>query len=134
MNKKWWKAAFIRCLKTMAQTVVGMVTVGMSITEVDWFNVVSVAIMAGIASLATSLAGLPELGAESKIWWKATAIRAVKTIAQVVAGSIVVGATLTSVDWVQIIYVGIVAGLLSVITSVAGLPESEVNAQENISA
>lgn len=124
MNKKWWKAAFIRCLKTMAQTVVSMVTVGMTITEVDWLSVVSVSIMAGIASLATSLAGLPELESESKVWWKAAAIRAIKTVAQVVAGSIAVGATLTSVSWLEIVYISLVAGILSVLTSVTGLPES----------
>ena len=124
MNKKWWKAAFIRCLKTMAQTVVSMVTVGTTITAVDWLSVVSVSIMAGIASLATSLAGLPELGSESKVWWKAAAIRAIKTVAQVVAGSIAVGATLTSVNWLEIVYISLVAGILSVLTSVTGLPES----------
>lgn len=59
---KWFAAAGIRAIKTIAQTALGFITVGMTIGEVDWKNVASVAIVAGIYSLITSLAGLPELG------------------------------------------------------------------------
>ncbi len=59
--KKWLAAAGIRALKTVAQTALGFITVGMAIQDVDWKNVASVAIVAGIYSLITSLAGLPEL-------------------------------------------------------------------------
>lgn len=59
--KKWLAAAGIRALKTVAQTALGFITVGMAMNEVDWKNVASVAIVAGIYSLITSLAGLPEL-------------------------------------------------------------------------
>lgn len=61
---KWFAAAGIRAIKTVAQTALGFITVGMTIGEVDWKNVASVAIVAGIYSLITSLAGLPELGEE----------------------------------------------------------------------
>lgn len=66
--KKWLAAAGIRALKTVAQTALGFITVGMAVNEVDWKNVASVAIVAGIYSLITSLAGLPELdeGAENE--------------------------------------------------------------------
>lgn len=66
--KKWLAAAGIRALKTVAQTALGFITVGMAMNEVDWKNVASVAIVAGIYSLITSLAGLPELdeGAENE--------------------------------------------------------------------
>lgn len=66
--KEWIKAAGIRALKTVAQTALGFITVGMAIQDVDWKNVASVAIVAGIYSLITSLAGLPELdeGAENE--------------------------------------------------------------------
>lgn len=57
----WWKAAGIRAVKTCAQTFLGMVTVGMAITEVNWPYVLSVTALAGILSLVTSLAGLPEV-------------------------------------------------------------------------
>lgn len=61
MSKKWWKAAGVRAVKTCAQTFLGMVTVGMAITEVDWKYTLSVTLLAGILSMVTSLAGLPEV-------------------------------------------------------------------------
>lgn len=59
--KKWLYRAGVRALKTVAQTALGFITVGMAVNDVDWKNVASVAIVAGIYSLITSLAGLPEL-------------------------------------------------------------------------
>lgn len=64
MNKKWFKAAGIRALKTFCQTAVSLITVGATLTEVDWKTVASVSIVAAILSLLTSLAGLPEVGDE----------------------------------------------------------------------
>lgn len=62
INAKWFKAAGIRAIKTMAQTAVGMLTGEMiGIVEVNWLNVLSVAAMAGVVSMLTSVAGLPEL-------------------------------------------------------------------------
>ena len=59
---KWWKAAGIRAAKTVAQTAVSMLGVGViGVLEVDWVNVASVSLLAGIVSMLTSLAGLPEL-------------------------------------------------------------------------
>lgn len=60
--KAWIYRAGIRAIKTIAQTALGFITVGMTVGEVDWKNVASVAIVAGVYSLITSLAGLPELG------------------------------------------------------------------------
>ena len=63
--KKWLAAAGIRALKTVAQTAVGMLTGNMvGIMDVDWIAVASVAAMAGIVSLLTSVGGLPELKTE----------------------------------------------------------------------
>ncbi len=59
---RWIKAAGIRAIKTVAQTAVGMLSGEMmGIMEVDWLAVLSVAATAGIVSLFTSIAGLPEL-------------------------------------------------------------------------
>ena len=58
---KWLKAASIRAVKTMAQTALGMFTVGMAADEVKWSYVASVAVVAGIYSMITSIAGLPEV-------------------------------------------------------------------------
>lgn len=58
----WVKAAGIRAIKTVAQTAVGMLSgEAMGIMEADWVAVASVAAMAGVVSLLTSIAGLPEL-------------------------------------------------------------------------
>lgn len=59
---KWLKAAGIRAVKTVAQTAVGMLSGEMlGIMEADWLAVLSVSAMAGVVSLLTSVAGLPEL-------------------------------------------------------------------------
>ena len=60
-TKEWFKAAFIRAIKTMAQTALGMMTVGMAVEEIKWEYVGSVSVVAGIYSLLTSIAGLPEV-------------------------------------------------------------------------
>lgn len=59
--KIWFKAASIRAIKTMAQTAVSLITVGNLVTEMDWIAIASVSVTAGIASILTSIAGLPEL-------------------------------------------------------------------------
>ena len=58
---KWAKAAGIRALKTVAQAALAMIPVGVSVTEVGWGAVIGTAVLAGIISLITSIAGLPEL-------------------------------------------------------------------------
>lgn len=60
---KWLKAAGIRAIKTVAQTAVGMITVGAAVSEINWVYVASVSAVAGVASLLTSLAGIPEVEA-----------------------------------------------------------------------
>ena len=60
-TKEWCKAAAVRAVKTMAQTGIAMLPVAAAITEVDWGAVASTAALAGVASVLTSVAGLPEL-------------------------------------------------------------------------
>lgn len=62
MSKQWLKAAGIRAVKTMAQTAVSMLTVGQAVLDVNWVNVLSVSAVAGVISMLTSIAGLPEVG------------------------------------------------------------------------
>ena len=61
MTKEWWKAAGVRALKTVAQTAVALLGVGTVLSDIDWIQVVSAAALAGILSMLTSLAGLPEV-------------------------------------------------------------------------
>ena len=62
--KNWLKAAGVRAVKTIAQTAVATVGTAAAMGEVDWRMVGSVALLAGVLSLLTSVAGLPEVNAE----------------------------------------------------------------------
>ena len=62
--KAWAKAAGIRAIKTMAQTAVAMLPSAATITAVDWKVVAGTAALAGVASLLTSIKGLPEVSVE----------------------------------------------------------------------
>lgn len=59
--KKWLKAAGTRAVKTMAQSALAMLPAAATITAVDWKVVIGTAALAGVASMLTSVAGLPEL-------------------------------------------------------------------------
>ena len=59
--KLWWKAAGIRAIKTVAQTAVATIGTSAVISEVNWLMGGSSALLAGILSLLTSVAGLPEV-------------------------------------------------------------------------
>lgn len=59
--KSWLKCAGIRAIKTVAQTAVSLVGVGAVMSDVDWAMVGSASLLAGILSLLTSVAGLPEM-------------------------------------------------------------------------
>ena len=59
--KKWIKAASVRAVKTIAQTALALIPTACTISAVDWKTVVGTALLAGILSILTSLAGLPEI-------------------------------------------------------------------------
>lgn len=61
MSRTWFKAAGVRALKTIAQTAVATIGTSAVLSSVDWKMVVSASILAGILSLLTSVAGLPEV-------------------------------------------------------------------------
>ena len=60
-TKKWWKAAGVRAVKTMAQTAVATIGAAAVLSAVEWPVVTSAAVLAGVLSLLTSVAGLPEV-------------------------------------------------------------------------
>ena len=63
MTKQWWKAAGIRAIKTVAQTAVATIGTSAALGDVNWLVVGSASALAGILSLLTSVAGLPEVKA-----------------------------------------------------------------------
>ena len=61
LTKEWFKAAGIRALKTVCQTAIASIGTAAVLSEVNWPFVLSASVLAGILSLLTSLAGLPEV-------------------------------------------------------------------------
>lgn len=61
MTKSWLKCAGIRAIRTVAQTAIAVISTSFVLSDVDWIAVISASILAGILSVLTSLAGLPEV-------------------------------------------------------------------------
>ena len=59
--RRWVEAAGIRAVKTMAQTAIAAIGSSMLLNDVEWFRLMSTVLLAGLLSILTSLAGLPEL-------------------------------------------------------------------------
>lgn len=65
--KKFFMAAAIRAIKTVAQTAVSLIGVGTFMSDINWWQVLSASLLAGILSVLTSIAtGLPEVGSEDE--------------------------------------------------------------------
>lgn len=68
ITKEWFRAALIRAIKTVAQTAVALIgTHAVGILDVDWIAVLSASALAGVVSLLTSVAGIPEVPDGSKL-------------------------------------------------------------------
>ena len=63
-TKEWLKASLIRAIRTVAQTAIAMIGTSLVMQDVNWVAVASASALAGILSILTSLAGLPEVKAE----------------------------------------------------------------------
>ncbi len=61
MSKAWWKAAGVRAIKTVAQTALATIGTTAVMSEINWVMVGSASLLAGLLSLLTSVAGLPEV-------------------------------------------------------------------------
>ena len=58
---KWWKASLVRCIRTICQTAIGIIGASVVLSDVNWVTVTSASVLAGVLSLLTSVAGLPEI-------------------------------------------------------------------------
>ena len=65
-TRAWFEAAGVRAIKTVAQSAISMIAVGAAMSDIDWLRVGSVSLLAGILSLLTSIAGLPEVDGEQQ--------------------------------------------------------------------
>ena len=63
-TKKWLKAAGVRAVKTVAQAAIAGIGMAAALGQVDWKYVVSASVLAGVISILTSIAGIPEAGTE----------------------------------------------------------------------
>ncbi len=61
INKRWIRAAAVRAIKTVAQTAIATIGTSVVMNEVNWVMVGSASLLAGILSILTSVAGLPEV-------------------------------------------------------------------------
>ena len=129
-NKTWWKAALIRAAKTFAQAAVGVIPAAVTIADVDWVAVVYTASFAAVLSVLTSLAGLPEISGETYGFWKAAGYRAVKTVFQTAVAALPAAALITEVNWLTVAGAALLAGVVSLLMSVAGLAVPEIEDAE----
>jgi len=60
MNKKWFKCAGLRALKTICQTAIATIGTATVMEDVNWLMIISASLLAGILSILTSIAGIPE--------------------------------------------------------------------------
>ena len=66
--KTWARAAAIRAIKTMAQSAIAMIGTSVVISDIDWKLVASASVVAGVLSVLTSIAGLPEVDGAPTIY------------------------------------------------------------------
>ncbi len=123
----WWKAAAIRALRTAIMIAVPYLGTAVAFHGVPWLAIASAAGLGFIASLITSLAGIPEVSGASVPVWLALLERTTKTLAQGLAVGIGNAVLFTDVHWSTILQSAIIAALGSLLLGVLGfLPESGV--------
>lgn len=122
MNITWWKAALLRALYTAFAIALPYLG-GALIADVPWLTIASAAALGFVASLATSLAGLPESVGVNLPWWLAAIERVVKTFAQALATGFIGATLLAEVDWSTVVQASLIAALTSLVRLVlATLP------------
>lgn len=127
-NSAWWRAAALRALYTALAIALPYLG-GALIADIAWLTIVSAAGLGFIASLATSLAGLPESVGVHLPWWLAAVERTVKTFAQALAAGFVGAVLLADVAWSTVVQAALISALTSLVRLVlATLPSDPTRA------
>lgn len=123
-NRAWWRSAGLRALYTAI--AIGLPYVGGAlIADIAWLTAASAAGLGFLASLATSLAGLPETEGVDLPWWLAAVERVVKTFAQALAAGFLGATVLADVAWSTVLQAAAIAALTSLLRLIlATLPAS----------
>lgn len=121
-SSAWWKAAVLRALYTAIAIVLPYLG-GALLADVPWVTAASAAALGFVASLATSLAGLPEAEGTNLPWWLAAVERVAKTFAQALAAGFLGATLLSDVPWSTVVQAALIAALTSLLRLVlATLP------------
>jgi hypothetical protein len=110
----WWKDAAIRGLYTAFAIALPYLG-GALIADIPWLTIALAAALGFVASLATSLAGLPEANGVDLPWWLAAVERVVKTFFQALTAGFVGATLLTDVDWGVVLQAAALAALTSLV-------------------
>ncbi|MGX5772710.1 holin [Microbacterium trichothecenolyticum] len=110
----WWKDALVRALYTAVAIALPYLG-GSLLVDVPWITIGSAALVGIIASLATSLAGLPEAQGVDLPWWLAALERVVKTFFQALAAGLVGALLVTDVDWLFILQASLLSAGVSLL-------------------
>lgn len=113
-NPLWWKDAGLRA--TYTALAIALPYLGASLlADIPWVTVLLTAALGFIASIVTSLAGLPEVEGVHLPWWLAAVERVVKTFAQSLAAGFVGATLITDVDWAFVLQAAFLAALTSLV-------------------
>lgn len=124
----WWKSALRRALYSAVAIALPYLG-GSLLTEISWWAILSAGAVGAIASLATSLAGLPESEGVDLPWWLAAVERVVKTFGQALAAGLVGALYLEGVDWAFVLQASVLAALTSLLRLIlATLPTDPTRA------
>lgn len=113
-NTAWWKAALLRALYTAVAIALPYIG-GALIADIAWLTAASAAGLGFLASLATSLAGLPEAEGVNLPWWLAAVERVVKTFAQALAAGFLGATLLADVAWSTVFQAALIAAFTSLL-------------------
>lgn len=113
-DRQWWADAAKRAVNTVVAVVLPYLG-GAVLADIPWLTIISAGLVAFVASIATSLSGLPETEGVDLPWWLAALERVVKTFFQAIAAGILPGALLSSVDWPFILQGAAIAALITLL-------------------